>query len=240
MTDKNLSQKVLETIKNKHIKPKPRWEFLLKNSAIWTVFVLSILVGSLASSVIIFLLRHDPSATALAAHPLKDLMLKIPYFWIVILVIFLLIAFYNAKHTKRGYRYNSYLIIIISILVSFILGVGIYVTRGAEKIEDSFYKKIPAYRQITDQRGKMFIDPQAGRLAGHIIDIKDNTIQIQCCYDQVWKIVLLDDAYIDLELGMRVRLLGEQISDNQFQATDILPWFNNHHNERKNFHMRTN
>lgn len=234
MTNKDLGHKVLDTIKDKQIKPKSHWEFLLKDSAVWILFGLSIFVGSLASSVIIFLLRHDPSVTSLSVHPLKDLMLKIPYFWIVLLVIFLLVAFYNAKHTKHGYRYNSYLIIIISILLSLITGAGIYITRGAEKIENSFYHKVPAYRQMTDHRGKMFIDPQAGMIAGHITSIKDNMIHVQCFDQKIWAVVLPSEISFDVATGMRLRIMGELLDEENFEASEIIPWFKDHHFERKN------
>jgi hypothetical protein len=235
MVDKDLGQKVLDTIKDKHIKPKSHWEFLIKDSAVWILFGLSIFVGSLASSVIIFLLRHDPSSTALAIHPLKDLMLKIPYFWIIILLMFLLVSFYNAKHTKHGYRYNSYLIILISILLSLIAGIGIYMTRGAEKIENSFYHKVPGYRQITDQRGKMFINPEDGMIAGHIISIKDDIIHIQCFDKKVWTVVLPSDISFDVATGMRLRIMGELLDEEHFEADEFIPWFRSGHFERKNY-----
>ena len=59
MTKKSISKKILQKIRKEQIKPKPKWEFLLKNYVFWGAFILSIIVGGLASSVAIFRLVNN-------------------------------------------------------------------------------------------------------------------------------------------------------------------------------------
>jgi len=45
----DLENKVLERIKKESLQPIPRWHFLLKRSLVWSMAVLSLLLGSVAS-----------------------------------------------------------------------------------------------------------------------------------------------------------------------------------------------
>jgi len=56
----NLSKNVLEQIREEHLKPKPRWEFIMKNYFFWLFFALFAIAGSIAVSVTIFMITdHD-------------------------------------------------------------------------------------------------------------------------------------------------------------------------------------
>jgi len=56
---KSLSGEVLEKIQQEKIKPKPKWEFTLKNIILGAVFSLSVIIGSLISSVLIYMLVNS-------------------------------------------------------------------------------------------------------------------------------------------------------------------------------------
>ena len=86
MTEENIAKKVLEQIKSKGILPKPRWRFLLKDYLIWLFFGLTIIVGSLASSIIIFMVRSNDWDLYNRLH-LPFFLKTLPYFWIIIFFI---------------------------------------------------------------------------------------------------------------------------------------------------------
>jgi len=152
--NKDISQKVLKTIKDKKIKPKSKLGFSIKEYLFWLVFVLSVFIGSFAVSITIFMINRDCLGR-------KLVLLNIPYFWILILLIFLFLAYFNFKHTKKGYQYNSYLIIVISILISIVFGSVIYMFGQAEKTERMFYQKVPIYRKMMHYESKIMpIDEQ--------------------------------------------------------------------------------
>jgi len=229
---KNIGNKILKIIKEKHIKPKPKWEFLLKNYLIWTIFSLAIIVGSLSTAVVIFIIRNYNWVENHEFGLLKNLIINIPYFWMIILVLFLFIAYYNFKHTKTGYRYNPYLIIIVSILISLILGSTIYATGFGETLERIFYQRLPFYQNIMHQGGRMFLDPNQGRLAGIISEIKNNKLIVESFDGDQWTVLIDDADYFDINMlqpETRVMIMGKMIENNTFEAEMIRPWFGPKH-----------
>ena len=114
----DITKKIIDKIKQGQIKPRPKWEFLLKNYVIWALFAISIFIGSLATSVVIFMILNDGWGDFSNLSTGKAIILNIPYFWLAILALFLIVAYLNIKHTKKGYKYNPYLIMLLSVFVS--------------------------------------------------------------------------------------------------------------------------
>ncbi len=56
MTD--ISKNTIEKIRKENVQPLPKRYFLLKRSVLWGFFGLSILLGSIAGSIAIFMLTH--------------------------------------------------------------------------------------------------------------------------------------------------------------------------------------
>ena len=50
---KKIKNSVIDKIKKDHIKPKPKWEFLLKDYTLYALFALLLIIGGLTVSVII-------------------------------------------------------------------------------------------------------------------------------------------------------------------------------------------
>jgi len=94
MNDKNISQKVLEAIKNQKIVPKPKWTFLLKENLMWAFGIASLIVGGLAFAVIIHMVRNNDWDVYqdISGGLLQFILLTLPYFWIVFLALFIFIA----------------------------------------------------------------------------------------------------------------------------------------------------
>lgn len=223
----NVSQKAFKAIKIKKIKPRPRWEFLLKDYVVWVIFGLAVLIGSLSVSIIIFMIRSSGWDSIARFNSFKPMLANIPYFWILILAIFLFLAYYNFKHTKGGYKYNPYLIIIISVLISAVLGSVVYGMGGGKKMEEIFYHKLPIYQKIMNQGARIWISPQEGRLAGVVMGKYDINFALKDFSGKVWIVVLRDEGVENqdsIKMGNRVKILGEQISENKFEADFIRPW----------------
>jgi len=223
----NVSQKALKTIRTKKIKPKPKWEFLLKDYVVWAIFGLSVLIGSLSVSIIIFMVSNSGWDGIAKFSSLKPMLLNIPYFWILILIVFLFLAYYNFKHTKGGYKHNPYLIIIISILISAVLGSVVYGMGGGKKMEEVFYQKLPLYQKIMNHGARILMSPQEGRLAGIIITEYNLNFSLKDFNGKIWIIVLRGESAENQDLikvGTRVKIIGEQVSKNKFEADYIKSW----------------
>src|SRR3989344_8809285 len=106
--NQDLGHKIIETIKDEGLRPKPRWQFLLKNYVLWGLTLLAILIGSLSFAVIIYMfVNSDWEVYALVADNITAyVFLILPYFWILFLALFALVAYYNLRHTKNGYRFS--------------------------------------------------------------------------------------------------------------------------------------
>jgi hypothetical protein len=229
MTDHELSTAVLHEIKDKHIVPKPRWEFLLKDSAVWIAGIASFIVGGISISVMIHLLASDDFAIAVESgfDPAAIYLASIPYFWILFFIAFLSIARYNLKHTKRGYRYTLPVFAIASLVVSGVLGVVFYAVGIGPDVESELVEHIPAYIDYGHPRAMLWSHPEQGMIAGTVLEVNDDrSFQMQDFRSVVWTVepATSSDAWPETAPGMHVRLIGQIRADHGFRAIKILPW----------------
>jgi len=231
MTEQNIAKKILEKIKQANLKPKPKWQFTLFDILPWFLFTLAVLIGSLATSIIILMTRTND--WDLYGRMGRFFFLKtIPYFWIIILILFLVLAYINFNKTKGGYRYQFYIIILASVIISVVLGVLFYNLGFSENLEFRMQKQVPFYRNVImghmmKPQKMMWSNPEEGFLAGQVISITDNYDFIFKDFEtNQWHIIATEDSYIHpfrLETDMKLRLLGQKIAEELFEAQEIRP-----------------
>src|ERR1035437_9356019 len=95
-------------IKVDHIAPVPRWHFLIKSYVFWTLFVCSIILGSLSFSVIVHIINSGDLDIFNQFHKnlFSSALMMLPYFWFCSVALFALVAYYNWKHTRLGYKFK--------------------------------------------------------------------------------------------------------------------------------------
>ena len=231
----NLGDKVLRKIKEGHIAPKPRWQFLLKDYFIWFVFLVSLLLGSLAFCVALYLLStndwdlYQYLHTTLIGH----ILISIPYLWIGILAVFVLVAHYNFKHTKSGYRRETYFVVGLSVVGSIVLGTFLHTLGAGEKIEDTIAASVPYYEKLTccGNRKDIWDQPASGLLGGTIMVVLDeNNFELKDFSGTDWRIQEDDDTLeyepLAIKAGEEVKIIGEKKQDFVFWAREIRPWKN--------------
>ena len=228
---KNITDSVLEQIKKENIKPIPKWQFLLKDSVIWTTFVLSLMIGSIGTSISIFLaVNSDVLNTSFNDLSfVQGIVFAVPFFWIILSVFFIFLAYYNIKHTEGGFRWNVLVILVINILLSLLMGLILYFTGVSAKLNQIFIDNIPYYSQFADVRDQVWMRPESGYLAGEIISIgqTDNTLILIDLNGKEWNIDLANADIrhsIQLEAGIKIKLSGKKIGDSFFSATEVRPW----------------
>ena len=231
----DLSQKVIETIKDKHLKPKPKWQFLLKDSVFWGVGILAILIGGLSFAVIIYMFVNSDwdVYSQLSNNFLSFFLLVLPYFWLIILGIFILIAYYNLKHTKKGYKFSLKSISLFVLAISIILGIFWYNIGLGQAIDNALSNRIPVYRQYINrmqQRADMWQQPDKGLLVGIVteLEIEGSILKIKDPQGKEWNIVADRETLaplllssVNIEGNLPIIVMGQQIDDNQFQAEMI-------------------
>lgn len=226
---KDLSQNIVDKIKEKDVKPKPKWEFLLKGYLVWFAFGLTVISGALAVSVAIF--HFDATdwqiRQQLGKSGFEFFLTHLPYIWIIAFAIFIILADYNLRHTEKGYKYSLATIIITSLASSIILGSVFYFTGTGKALDNALLKHIPPYQQLSyNPRLKIWSQPEKGLLAGEISKIKDeSTILLIDFQNQEWEVLMLPKIPPNkLHKGMLVKTIGEATGESTFEAQDLRPW----------------
>lgn len=233
MTKKDIQKAVLNKIKKKHIKPTPKWEFLLKKSALWGILGITVLLGAISSAIIIFMIESADFDLHEKLEPnfLSFLFKNLPYFWLALLVGFLFLAYYNFRHTPKGHRYDFKKIFGYTAVIAVLAGVVISAFGIAEKIEHKLLNKLPYYHEIEHQKQlDKWVSSDHGRLAGRIIEIEeDGEIEIEDFNGEEWDVIIenLEEKAPPLKEGMRIRIIGDKIDDDTFEAEIIRPWKRN-------------
>lgn len=221
----SLSKEILKTIKKEKIEPRPKWEFMLKNYAIWVVGILSLAVGSLASAVVMYMIRHNDwdLAQQLSGSIFGFVLMTLPYFWILLLSLFIAIAYYQIKHTKGGYRHSLYNIIIISFLISILLGAIFYNLGLGERIDYHLTKNLPFYDRMFCKQSIIWHKPERGIIIGEIRSLPVNQqLLVEDLYKRDWWVLIhLLPADDRMAPGHRVKVVGHILSDDQFLANEI-------------------
>jgi len=223
----NFTDKLIAEIREKKIEPKPRWRFLLKNYTFYTVGVLSLLIGSLAMAVMIYLAKFNDLSihTQIEKTFLEFLLLNLPYFWLLFLAFFIFIIYYNLKHTSKGYRYSPFLLVAVSVILSIILGVIFFFAGFGEKIDDVLGRRAPFYGHVLNRQVDFWSQPDEGRLAGIIVDSNQKGFFILLDRDlKEWKIVFSSKISYNPNLltnHQPIRLFGYLLEKDEFMVEKI-------------------
>jgi len=225
----NTFDKISKQIKDEDIKQTPKWYFFFKNARIWAGFLISVIIGAMAFSVILFSVQQADFVLLNHAEHSKfeSILVFLPFFWIVILIIFSIFAFYSIRSSKKAYKYSLMSLIRLSTFLSILIGTLFFISGGAQKLEQSFANKIEAYNSLQEKKLQIWLNPTEGLLAGEIIKTVSDTIYLKDFSKKEWKIVF-KDVYIppilELERGEEIKLVGVLKSDTTFIAKEIRPW----------------
>lgn len=240
--DEKFDQDILGKIKDKHKPPKARWKFLLKEYTIWGLGVVSVMVGALAISVMIYLVANDDWQIyhKVSRNIWHFIILSLPYFWLVLLAIFVAASFYYIKHTRKGYRYSVLMVVAFSIISSIVTGSIFYFFGLGQAIDDVLGQRAPFYERFFNPRMGFWSDAENGRLTGLVLSVTGRRILILADPARAEWNVDISKAESKFgampEAGKPIRLLGRKTGERQFEAKDILPM----NKPGKSFIMRMN
>jgi len=223
------SEKLISKMKNQNVKQIPKWRFRLKEWLIWILLFISVTVGGLAFSVILFAIQQlDFSLFSHMSHSKFEFFLALlPFLWIVLLMIFLILSVLSIKNSKRGYKFTPFKLVIINALFSIFLGIMFFIGGGANWLDNAFDVSIEAYESINEKKIKMWSLPEEGRLSGTIEKVGDSTLFLVDFKNTDWEIDFLN-AFVSpsvfIEEGERVKIVGEKLPNNMFRADEVRPW----------------
>ncbi len=234
-----ISKKVLEKIEKENIKPIGRWSFVLKNSFLWTLFGLNILFGSVGFAISIYLFEStDVFDLILSVNDLLEAaILAIPTIWILLTILFLLVAYLNFRYTDRGYIFSFRKIFVINTLAILILGGILHLSGVSERLNRVFSESFSTYDITLDPRYKIWSSPETGYLAGTILSVKEESIEIEDLDSNIWSVDTSDAKVrraVGLIKGEKIKIVGNVLDESTFQALEILPWEGKGRNMQEN------
>jgi len=223
------SKSIVEKIKESNIKQKPKWYFQLIRLLRWVIYIGCIVMGSLAFSVILYSIQQtDFNAFTHIKHSRLEFFLGLlPFFWIVVMIVFLFLSIFVYRKSAWGYKYKLISLLSFSAFTSVILGLIFYILGGADTLEKAFAEKISYYETVREQKINAWMQPENGFLGGEIISLNPETLWLKDFGESTWEIDF-QGAFVaekaQLQVGAKVKLIGMKTGDKKFRAEEIRPW----------------
>lgn len=231
MKKKHLAQSVLHTIQEQNITPRPRWHYIVKDGVFWGVFFLSILLGAGGGAVVLYAILDTDFdlITYVPTSQLTSFLRLLPALWVLLFGFFVWAAVWGAQHTKKGYRHSIVWLVGTNMLLSLLLGGGLYAAGGGEVLERVFAEHVPFYRSIQERRKEIWRRAGGGFLVGKILDMEEeNMLILEDIKNNVWRVDYSRARVhpeLTLENGTQIRMIGEKDKEDfLFRARAIVPW----------------
>lgn len=213
--NKNIKESVLDRIEAADIRPRSKWFWRCRSSLVWVLWGLSIVLGALSVAILIFASAHVRFSLFEATHSSRlALALEImPYAWVGVFGLMLGFAYFNFRHTDRGYRYPLVHIILSSIGFSVVGGVLLHVAGLGYQLDMSLGRMSDMYKSQEEIAISLWQRPKEGRLVGKLL--KGSVGQTKVTYKDIdgttWLIQTTDLSRPDINnllSGLETRVIG--------------------------------
>jgi len=226
---KNLIQDTLNRIKTEHIAPEPRWKFLLRKTGAWVLVGAVVFLGAAAIAAAYYLISqldwdlYQFTRRSAVAYALPI----IPYFWLILLGVFILAAFLGVRRTESGYRFSGSLIIIL-IVIGISLAGFLMARAGFGNRLDAMMRGVPFYERSIETQEKQWMQPEEGFLAGTVRSASEDAIGLDDLEGERWNVKVDEKTLVrpaaDVSTGQMIKIIGTKQSARDFSATEIRPW----------------
>jgi len=229
----DLSASVLLRIDKECVVPSPRWQFLAVEYGIWVLWGLSVLFGAVAFSVLIFFLTHAGFAVYEATHDsVFELFIDVlPLMWVGVFALMAVLAHFNLRHTKCGYRYTVLRVLLSSIVFSFIGGLLLHVLGIGFLVDDFMSRRMSLFGSLEQIETRLWQNPVEGRMIGTYEGSSplNNDALFTDAKGAVWHLNIAElnaQDVLTLEGGGRVHVIGIASSTTpfSFHSCAVFPW----------------
>jgi hypothetical protein len=230
--ENNISKLAVENIKQHRIKPLPKFNFIIKRVSVWFIALVSIISGSLAFAVALYLLIDYDQGT-FSRLEAGIIFHALPYFWFLSLGVFIVLGELYYRQTTFGHRHRLTAITFTYVAITLLAGSVGYVAGIGFKIENSITKNIPFYQKYLYNKENVWTQPERGLLSGVIISIDGKSLVIADFNNDIWSVVFgsaLVRGRVKLEIGEKIKIIGSKTDTNTFSADEIRPWQGNQGN----------
>lgn len=226
------SDKLIHTMKNQNLKPIPKWRFSLKGMVIGFTIFISVILGGLAFSIILFSIQQlgFDLITHMSHSKIEFLLGLLPFLWIGILIVFLILGMISIKNSRKGYKFSPSRLLLINSAFSILFGTLFFIGGGAQWLENTFAVKLELYESVNEKKIQMWSLPEEGYLSGTIESIDEKTLLLVDFSKKKWTIDY-QQSFIPpsvlLEEGEMIKLKGKMVSSEYFHADEMRPWGGN-------------
>ncbi len=234
---KERSESILEEIEKRKAVPIPRWYFLVRQAGFWLLAALSVLTGSISMAIAIYVFIDNDFVTDkayinryLTQEPgIAELVASIPYIWIMVLVLFTLVATFGFRHTKKGYRYSPLKVIATSVTASIMISVGLNTVDVGGYIHRYLVENVHVYNNLIYANEQRWTHSEKGLLGGKVIENKKSTGEL-VLRDFSKKLWLVDIRKAEVRPGTQMakgkylKITGIKTGNRAFQALSIQGW----------------
>jgi hypothetical protein len=224
----DFSQQLLQKIETEHIRPVPRWMVLLRQGMLFVVLGLAIVcAGILGSLLLLAALKIDLQFLRVSSFGgvLRLLLEYIPIVWVILLVLFGVLEVVLLRRGTRLYRYSFVTIVGFVFLAMSLIGLGLYVSRVPERVQNTFEKRLPANLKTRFIPGQPLPHPEEGVLFGRVVKIEEETFQLVGPKREPWMVRRAAKANFPLPpVNAEVLLEGTLIRPGEFEANKLRPY----------------
>jgi hypothetical protein len=228
---KNLIRDTIDKIEKQRITPEPRHKYLVKKYGLWLIFATVLVLTALSVSV-----AYDNAKNLdwdlysfMYQSRLAYFLSTLPYFWIVLIVIFLLVAFFEIRKTETGYRYSRSKILLITIGGIVIFGISMSLLGFGGRLNSELTKEVPFYSQhMMVTKESQWMQPSKGFLAGTIVSVSEKKLEIEDLNGGDWNINIDTNTSVkpsvEISREEMIKVIGTKTDENNFKAKEIRPW----------------
>lgn len=228
---KNLIQDTLRKIEDRNITPGPRWKYLVKKYGLWMLFVIVLILAAVSFSAAYDNVNSlDWDLYRFMHQSMLVYFLSItPYFWVLIIIIFLIAAFFDIRRTETGYRYSWPKILAVTVGGIAIFGTLLSFLGFGGKFNSTLEKNFPYYgRHMLVTKESQWMQPEKGFLAGTIISVSENKLELDDLAGKDWNILIDEKTTIKPSVNIAkeetIKIIGKEQGADNFQADEIRPW----------------
>lgn len=222
-----LQDKIKEKIQNEKVIPKKF--FVLKNIALWSLGIVSTLMGAVLFALILFIFVNTDFFIFrfLGKEAFREVLKALPLVWIVFFFSFVFIARLGLSNTEKGYKYGFKKIVLMNIMTSAFIGLGMYLFGLGYIVDHAVAKKVRPYRDVFSMDFSRWNNPEKGFLFGDITS-RDGlgVFTLKDLSGNEWNVRLAEKHLPSLNVINRfdkVRVIGRK-EGVSFEACRILPF----------------
>lgn len=225
-------ESVMNRIAGESICPRPKLFFQSRECAVWALWMVSVVIGALAFAVTGFVISHHEYALYEATHEnFATFMIgALPYLWILTFGVMAVVAVYNLRHTKHGYRYPLWQIFVSSFVLSIAGGAVLQLFGLGYAVDHMLGRQMSMYASEGETETMLWQNPEDGRLLGRVTEAVGSTSP-EVVFTDVsgvpWVLDVSELSSTEREVlvgGQQVKLIGEITEGNRFHSCGAFPW----------------